>query len=283
MQIIDSIEQIEQTIDKFRENYPDKSISLVPTMGALHQGHLSLIQHARINNQLVIVSIYLNPKQFAPTEDLDQYPKNLQQDIELCKEAGVDILFTPSNSEMYPLGHTHITSIHAPENLNNCLCGASRPHFFSGVLTIVYKLLSLTKPDIAYFGEKDYQQYLIIKQMTEDLRLNTKIQALPIIRQDSGLALSSRNKYLSAKEQQQSNNIYQALLYTKDLLLNSQDTTPQEAIQQTINKYNDSLGDIDYFEARDNNTLESSNNSECRLFIATNLFGVRLIDNLLVN
>ena len=190
-------------------------IGLVPTMGALHQGHLSLIERAIAENDLVIVSIFVNPLQFAPTEDLAKYPRQLEQDLKLCQQLGVDLVFAPDTQEMNSSGGTatlaNTTTVIPPQNMTGGLCGKFRPDHFTGVATIVTKLFNIIQPDRAYFGQKDAQQLAIIRRLVTDLDIPVKIIACPIIREASGLALSSRNKYLTAREKEQAAQIYRSL------------------------------------------------------------------------
>ena len=184
-----------------------KTIGLVPTMGYLHSGHISLIKRAKKDCDLVVVSIYVNPTQFAPGEDYKRYPRDLERDKELAEAAGANLLFAPSNKEIYPDGyHTFIYV----EKLSERLCGISRPTHFRGVATVVAKLFNIVKPDKTYFGWKDAQQLIVIKKMVKDLNLKVKVIGLPTVREKDGLAVSSRNKYLSKEERKIAPTLYQA-------------------------------------------------------------------------
>ena len=174
-----------------------KSVGFVPTMGALHEGHLSLIREARRDNDIVIVSIFVNPSQFGPKEDLKKYPRPIKRDISLCRKAGVDLLFNPQPGVMYPEGFKSYVTV---EELSDLLCGRTRPGHFRGVATVVLKLFNIVQPDIAYFGQKDIQQTVIIKRMISDLNMPVKVKVMPIVREETGLALSSRNVYLNKEE-----------------------------------------------------------------------------------
>jgi len=174
-----------------------KSIGFVPTMGYLHDGHMSLVRAARQHTDVVVISIFVNPAQFGPGEDLQKYPKDIKHDEEMAGLAGADVLFCPSISEMYPEGYATYINV---EHLTETLCGKSRPEHFRGVATVVAKLFGIVKPDIAYFGQKDAQQAAVIKKMSEDLNMDVEIKVLPIAREKDGLAMSSRNVYLSAAE-----------------------------------------------------------------------------------
>jgi pantoate ligase / CMP/dCMP kinase len=194
-------------------------IGLVPTMGALHEGHLSLIKRAIAENDTVVVSIFVNPLQFAPTEDLVNYPRQLEQDLELCASLGVDYVFAPNSQEINSSGDTQAltrtTTVIPPQDMTKVLCGKYRPGHFTGVATIVTKLFNIIQPDKAYFGQKDAQQLAIIKRLVQDLNLPVKIIGCPIVRETSGLALSSRNQYLSPTEKQQAAHIYRSLQKAK--------------------------------------------------------------------
>ncbi len=195
------------------------TVGLVPTMGALHQGHLSLIQRAIAENQTVVVSIFVNPLQFAPTEDLSNYPRQLKQDLEFCREMGVDLVFAPELGEMNSSGDTQAlnstTAVIPPRSMTEVLCGKYRPGHFTGVATVVSKLFNIIQPNKAYFGQKDAQQLAIIRRLIEDLNIPVEIVPCPIIREASGLALSSRNQYLTATEKEQAAQIYQSLQRAK--------------------------------------------------------------------
>lgn len=187
------------------------TLALVPTMGALHEGHLSLIKQAQKHADRVVVSIFVNPTQFAPNEDFDSYPRTLEADLNACKKLGVDVVWTPTEHEIYPEGAQNAKKIIMPSELTQILCGVSRPHFFDGVTTVVYRLFELIKPDIAIFGEKDFQQLTILKKMVDDYSLNVKIIGAPIIRETDGLAMSSRNQYLSANDRLKAVQLSQSL------------------------------------------------------------------------
>lgn len=185
-----------------------KSIGLVPTMGFLHEGHLSLMRQARKDNEVVITSIFVNPTQFGPNEDLDRYPRDPDGDIEKCRRAGVDYIWMPDVSTVY--AENHSTTVHV-EGLTNSLCGASRPGHFDGVTTVVAKLFNSTRADRAYFGEKDFQQLAVIRRMVRDLDMPVDVIGMPIVRDPDGLALSSRNKYLDASHRADGLRLSQAL------------------------------------------------------------------------
>ncbi len=201
-----------------RHSHQDK-IGLVPTMGALHQGHLSLIKRAIAENDLVVVSIFVNPLQFSPTEDLNSYPRQLEQDLKQCQELGVDFVFAPEPGEMNSSGDTqaltNLTAIAPPQHMTEVLCGKYRPGHFTGVATIVTKLFNIIQPSRAYFGQKDAQQLAMIRRLVADLNIPVEIVACPIVREKSGLAFSSRNQYLTATEKEQAAQIYRSLQQVK--------------------------------------------------------------------
>ena len=195
MKIITTIDQMHEHSLRLRDQ--GDRIGLVPTMGSLHEGHLSLMRQARDDTHALVVSIFVNPTQFGPEEDYNSYPRALEKDTSLCREVGCDVLFTPSEEEMYPQGNVTTVSV---ASLTKTLCGSTRPGHFDGVTTVVSKLFNIVRPHIAYFGLKDYQQYRVISQMVQDLNMNIRITALPTIREADGLAMSSRNDYLHDDE-----------------------------------------------------------------------------------
>lgn len=229
-----------------------KSIGFVPTMGALHEGHVSLMEKSLVENDLTVVSIYVNPTQFNDPDDFNNYPLTLDADVRILEELNVDYLFLPSYQEMYPDGFTYFVD---ESQLSRHLCGASRPGHFRGVLTVVMKLLNIIRADRAYFGEKDYQQYLLIKGMAEAFFLDTRIIPMPIIREENGLALSSRNKLLDEESKQKAPAFHRIL-------------TQAGSRQETIQLLEKEGFKVDYVEEMGN-----------RRFGAVFLGGIRLIDN----
>ncbi|MFN3532859.1 MAG: pantoate--beta-alanine ligase [Candidatus Brocadia sp.] len=213
MHVITSIRDIQQHIRKLKEDRA--TIGFVPTMGALHEGHLSLIRQAKQENDIVVVSIFVNPLQFGKNEDFNHYPRTFDNDCKLLSREGVDIVFNPDTAEMYPKGFC--TSV-IPGHLENTLCGKSRPGHFRGVAVVVLKLFNLVKPDIAYFGQKDFQQTVIIKRVVSDLNVDITIKVLPTIRDQEGLALSSRNAYLSEAEKKDALCLYKALTKAQSMV-----------------------------------------------------------------
>lgn len=251
-----------------------RPVVLVPTMGALHEGHLSLVQAAQqIPGALVVVSIFVNPLQFAEGEDLDAYPRTLDADVEKLKAAGVDAVFAPNPREMYPNGPR--TTIH-PGEAGRILEGAHRPTHFAGVLTVVNKLFTITHCDHAFFGEKDYQQLLLIQQMVTDLNMEVQVHGVPIVREADGLAKSSRNVYLSAEERELALTLSAAL--TAGAFVAEQGA---EAVLQTAGSILDATPDVevDYLELRGTDLSDCPADGEARLLVAARVGTTRLIDN----
>lgn len=255
-----------------------KRVAFVPTMGFLHDGHASLLREGRKRGDLLVLSIFVNPTQFGPNEDLDQYPRNLAGDSALADACGVDYLFAPTAASMYPPGFQTTVSL-GP--LTEPLCGASRPGHFNGVAVVVTKLFGIVQPDIALFGKKDFQQLAIIRQMTNDLNLPVEIVGMPIVREPDGLAMSSRNSYLSPQERQQALCLYQAIQHVRKLFEAGETVTERllaEARQQ-IDAVPTAV--IDYLELRDCVTLGVVTQavSGTLLAMAVKIGSTRLIDN----
>ena len=207
---LDRIDQVRRAVREARGR--GRKVGLVPTMGALHEGHASLIRAARGETGCLVVSIFVNPTQFGPGEDLSRYPRPVEKDMELCRREGVDVVFTPSAAEMYPDGFATRVGV---AGLSEKMCGAFRPGHFDGVCTVVAKLFTIVQPDVAYFGEKDAQQLAIIRRMAADLNLPLEIRGCPLVREPDGLALSSRNAYLSADERRRALALSAALAEAK--------------------------------------------------------------------
>ena len=263
------------------------SVGLVPTMGALHQGHLSLIKRAIAENEFVVVSIYVNPLQFAPTEDLSNYPRQLEPDLELCRELGVDLVFAPEPEEMNGKADTLVleqtTAVVPPSNLTKVLCGKYRSGHFVGVATIVTKLLNIIQPNQAYFGQKDAQQLAIIRRLVKDLKIPVQIIASPIIREASGLAFSSRNQYLTATEKDQAAHIY-ASLHQAKLAFVRGESSSRVLIDLVKQKLTATEVKIQYVELVDPDSLQSIELVEQAglLAIAAYVGSTRLIDNVML-
>lgn len=260
-------------------------VGLVPTMGALHAGHLSLIQRARRENKIVVVSIFVNPLQFGPNEDLQRYPRTLEQDRELCEQAGVDVIFAPTPEEMGVAQESQVTQVVPPPALTSVLCGRSRIGHFQGVATIVTKLLNLVQPDRAYFGQKDAQQLAIIRRLVADLNLPIAIIGCPIVREASGLALSSRNQYLTVAERDQAAILYRGLQQAERLFYGGERLS--SVLIAAVKTELAAIPEIapEYIELVHPNTLKPLEEVEDMglLAIAARLGSTRLIDNTLLS
>lgn len=257
------------------------TVGFVPTMGALHAGHLSLIRRARRENDKVIVSIFVNPVQFGKNEDFSRYPRRLKTDAGLCRKAGVDFIFYPAAKEMYPEVFRTFVLV---EGLSDALCGRFRPGHFRGVATIVAKLFNIVSPDNAYFGRKDAQQALIIKRMVEDLNLRVKVRVMPTVREKDGLALSSRNQYLNFAERQEAAILYAALKAARAAVRKGT-INPAAVIKQIRRAVeNNSRAKIEYAAAVDTRDLSPAKKISrgVLLALAARMGKTRLIDNIIV-
>ena len=269
-----------QEVRKVTANWKKRgfSVGLVPTMGYLHPGHISLIERARKENDMVVVSIFVNPIQFGPNEDLDKYPRDMAHDREVCEKAGAELIFAPEPSEMYPSENLVFVDI---KELGNGLCGAKRPGHFRGVCTVVSKLFNIVLPDRAYFGEKDAQQLAIIRRMVKDLNFGTEIVSCPIVREPDGLAMSSRNLYLSPEERKAALSLSRSLSAAKELMRKGEKDSVKirEAIVAGISS--EPLVKIDYAEIVDSADLSPVEKIEKPVLAAAAVyFGkTRLIDN----
>ena len=254
-------------------------MGLVPTMGALHSGHQELINRSCSENISTIVSIFVNPLQFLPNEDFDKYPRDLDRDLEILKKANVDTVFIPTVTEFYPSDFSTYVDV---EKFSKKLEGKSRPGHFRGVATVVCKLLILCRPDYAYFGQKDAQQVLLIRQMNRDLNLGVSIVTVPTVRDVDGVAFSSRNKYLSNSERKAARVLYQSLLAVQEVKSSSVDDL-KNAIFKSLTK--EPLIKIDYVSISDPDTLEEISvvNKKCLVSIAVYVGKIRLIDNFLLD
>ena len=285
MQIFsDNINPLRDQIIQWKED--GNTIGFAPTMGNLHDGHLSLVRNLKKNGATkIIVSIFVNPRQFGPSEDFNQYPRTLKNDLELLEKEGVDLVFCPEMNSIYP---SHISSEIIIDNpkLMNDLCGKKRPGHFNGVLLVVNKLFNIIRPDIAIFGQKDYQQFILIKNMIENLFMEVDLILSPIIRESNGLALSSRNSYLSHENKRVASEIYASLLKIKDSLYENNDDIAQ-SIQLEIDSLNSIGFEVEYLELRTLTNLEVCNEyqpgkDKYILLIASKLGNTRLIDNLIL-
>ena len=276
MEVVRTIAELRQHTSRWR--IAGQTIGLIPTMGALHNGHLSLIKLAQGKCDRVIATIFVNPRQFLPNEDFDEYPRNEESDIQKLIEMGVDLLFAPKAPEMYQPDASTTVVI---SKLTDCLCATSRPGFFDGVGTVVTKLLIQALPDLAIFGEKDYQQLLVIKRLTRDLDIPAEIIGAPTIREADGLAVSSRNVFLSKANRETASKVFEILKKTATAIAQGNDVLVacEEARSELMLS---GFSEIDYFEARHSETLELIQNFEKngRLFAAVWLGSTRLIDNL---
>lgn len=276
METTKTIQTVRQTVAQWRKE--GLTVGLVPTMGYLHEGHKSLIDRAVAENDRVVVSVFVNPMQFGPTEDLESYPRDFEHDCALCRNAGAALVFNPEPSEMYAGDFCSFIDMNT---LTKGLCGKSRPIHFRGVCTVVGKLFNIVKPDRAYFGEKDAQQLAVIRRMVRDLNFDIEIVGCPIVRENDGLAKSSRNTYLNAEERQAATILNRSLQKGKALMESGETdaTVVRQAIIDTINT--EPLAYIDYVEIVDSDNLESVQKIEKSVLaaIAVKIGKTRLIDN----
>lgn len=280
MEVIRKIINIRDKIKEYRLN--GKKIGFVPTMGYLHEGHLSLVKQIREKADIVVMSIFVNPIQFGPNEDFDKYPRDFERDEALAKEAGVDIIFYPEVAEMYP---SEILSYVNVEKVSDYLCGAKREGHFKGVSTVVLKLFNIVKPDFAIFGMKDAQQVRVIEKMVEDLNVDVEIVRGEIIREKDGLAMSSRNKYLNQDERQNALALRESLLFAKEIIAAGEknaETVVQKVSEAIMKKCSTAV--IDYVEIVDFSTMQPVRELSGEILIAEAVFigKTRLIDNILL-
>ncbi len=279
MKIIKTVEDVRKIVREWKKE--GLSFGLVPTMGYLHEGHQSLIKKAREGNDRVVVSVFVNPKQFGENEDFDSYPRDIERDSKICEEAGVDVIFNPEIAEMYDKFFSSFVNM---DTLPNGLCGKSRPIHFKGVCTVVCKLFNIVCPDRAYFGQKDAQQLAIIKRMVSDLNFDIQIIGCPIVREEDGLAKSSRNTYLNDEERSAAVVLSRSLKIGKELIENGEKNAEKviSAIKSEINK--EKLAKIDYVEIVDMNRLRGVDNIDGPILaaIAVYIGKTRLIDNFII-
>jgi pantoate--beta-alanine ligase len=257
------------------------TIVLVPTMGYFHPGHLSLMEYGRLRGNRLVVSIFVNPTQFGPQEDLERYPRNFEGDCDLARKVGVDLVFAPDAVQMYPAGFQTFVSV---EKVTQGLCGASRPTHFRGVATVVLKLFNLVQPHVAVFGEKDYQQLVTLQRLVTDLNLPVEVAGRPLVREPDGLALSSRNVYLNPKERHSALRLSQALFKARDLVANGERTRQNIFAQIKPMFSSDPPIRLDYLVLVDNRNLEeiAEIQGQARLAVAAWVGPTRLIDNILL-
>jgi pantoate--beta-alanine ligase len=276
---LDRIDQVRRAVREARGR--GRKVGLVPTMGALHEGHASLIRAARGETGCLVVSIFVNPAQFGPGEDLSRYPRPVEKDMELCRREGVDVVFTPSAAEMYPDGFATRVGV---AGLSEKMCGAFRPGHFDGVCTVVAKLFTIVQPDVAYFGEKDAQQLAIIRRMAADLNLPPEIHGCPIVREPDGLALSSRNAYLSADERRRALALSAALAEAK-LALAAGERDAAKVAAAVRRRLEAAAGvEIQYVAVVDPDTLADLARIADKVLVAVaaKVGATRLIDNVLL-
>jgi pantoate--beta-alanine ligase len=281
MQIIRTIKDMQALSRKLRAG--DKTIGIVPTMGALHEGHLSLVRSSKNENDITVVTIFVNPVQFGPSEDFRKYPRDIEGDLSKLSSPEPDIVFLPDDKEMYPNGFTATVNI---GSIGNILCGASRPGHFNGVATVVVKLFNIVMPDNGYFGQKDFQQTVIIKKIVTDLDYNVNIIVCPTVREHDGLAMSSRNTYLDHEEKKAAPILYKALKLGEELILSNEEVDVSY-IKEQIKKYiiSEPLANIDYIEIISATHLDKVVKIDfpVAICIAVKIGKTRLIDNIIVD
>lgn len=283
--VIETVKDFRSWHDNLASTGEKPLLGFVPTMGALHDGHMTLIRRAVRDCQHVAVSIFVNPMQFGPNEDYEHYPRTFERDLNLCRDAGVTAIFHPHVEELYANGHLSSTKIIPPQELTDKLCGAHRPGHFIGVATVVQKLFSIVQPDQAYFGEKDFQQLTIIRRMVQDLNQPTNIVPVATVRESDGLAMSSRNALLSPEERRRAPELYRTLCIVREDLMSGRRT-----LQETLKFAREKLSKVpefvlQYLEVCDPATLEPLKEMKTPMVIlvAAKLGSVRLIDNIVVN
>jgi pantoate--beta-alanine ligase len=282
MEIINRRQRMSSVARKIRREQ-DKTIGLVPTMGALHEGHLSLVREARRMCDIIVVSVFVNPTQFGPSEDFDKYPRDLTKDTALLGDYNVDYIFAPPVEEIYPKGFATYVTV---EGLSEQLEGASRPGHFKGVATVVTILVNTIRPDFAFFGQKDAQQALIIRRLVKDLAFDTEIVILPTVREDSGLAISSRNLYLTQEEQAAASVIHEALKRAKEAYKEGERSAGRLEILVRSTIELEPKARVDYVSVVDAETLEHLDRLDERpilIAVAVYLGKTRLIDNTILN
>lgn len=280
MRVVRKTKELRELISELKQ--AGDRIALVPTMGNLHEGHLQLVKVARTHAERVVATIFVNPTQFGPAEDFGSYPRTPQEDVSALESVGADILFMPDVDEVYPRPLSEMTAVNVPV-LSETLCGAFRPGHFKGVATVVLKLFNMVGPDCALFGEKDFQQLRVIRQMVTDLNLPIDIHGVPTVREQSGLAMSSRNAYLSPKERSDAAKIYETLV-TVARGLKYEQVSPEASEAEGLNRLSEAGFNVDYFAVRRAEDLALPVGSDAAeslvILVAARLGKARLIDNL---
>ena len=280
MQTVNSLNEMQVLVQKIRAQ--DKRIALVPTMGFLHPGHLSLMHEGKRRGDVLVTSIFVNPTQFGAGEDFEEYPRDMERDQKMAHEAGVDVIFAPPAAEMYPSGYQTYVTV---EQVTQKLCGLSRPGHFKGVTTVVCKLFSIVTPHVAIFGEKDFQQLVAIRQMVADLNLPIEIVGMPIYREEDGLAMSSRNKYLTPPERKAALAIIHALRRASELFGDGERRAGEiiRAVKTIIEA--EPLAQINYIAICDTKTLQDTKQIKeaAVLAVAVDIGKARLIDNIVMD
>lgn len=279
MKVYTTVDEMRSFVKQCKKK--ELTIGFVPTMGAFHKGHISLMQAARKENDIVVTSIFVNPLQFCSGEDYDRYPRQVDLDRKIAEAEGVDAMYIPSVAEMYPKGFdTYVDQNELPSKL----CGPFRPGHFRGVMTVVCKLFNIVQPDVAYFGQKDYQQQLIIKRMVRDLNFDIRIKMCPTVREEDGLAMSSRNTYLGPKQRRESRCIYEALCRARDMIAHGENDAAHviREMRKTILRTKGAR--IDYIAIANAETLEDIHEIKGKVLIAAavRIGKTRLIDNILI-
>ena len=285
MSLVRTIKELHNWLES--RNRRNLSLGFVPTMGYLHEGHLSLIRQAKADNGIVAVSIFVNPTQFGPGEDYEKYPRDIERDYKLAMEAGADVIFYPEVNEIYLPGAA--AEVEVKGELTKKLCGASRPTHFKGVTTVVNILFNIIRPDRAYFGQKDAQQAIVIRRMVRDLHIPVEIVVCPIVREADGLALSSRNVYLKPQERSQAVSLYRGLQKAREYLASgTEGSNSTERLKDVIRReiLQESLADIEYIEILDSETLDQINTIDAGrkvlAVLAVRFGNTRLIDNMVL-
>ncbi|MDY7031342.1 MAG: pantoate--beta-alanine ligase [Thermodesulfobacteriota bacterium] len=276
MKIINSIKKMQEFSESSRLN--GKTIALVPTMGFFHEGHLKLMEEGKKRADILMISIFVNPTQFGVGEDFEKYPRDWERDKRMAEGVGVDVIFAPSAIDIYPNGYQTYVNV---EEVTKNLCGMDRPTHFRGVTTVVAKLFLIMKPHIAIFGEKDFQQLATIRRMVEDLNFAIEIVGFPIVREDDGLAMSSRNTYLNPEEHKAALSLIRSILKAEELFVSGEKRVPNILSQVRDIIESENLTEIDYIKICDSETLEDIEeiNRDAVLAMAVKVGGTRLIDN----